>query len=491
MGERVEPSALVVDHDQAVQRRLERCVAVLRRMVDGGWFGGHEDTVGMEVELDLVDPLGRPRLINDAVLARLGRADMQHELGQFNVELNLAPRQLRGNVLRQSESDLADVFDRCRAGIEGLGVRLIAVGMLPTLSAEQLTVERISHSPRYGLLSRRMRAARHRPFLVSIVDGREPVEFTTDSVAPDAATTSLQLHLRVSPDRFAAYYNAAQTIAGAQVAVAANSPYLLGYQAWQETRITLLEQLLDTRRPKEVRADAPARVRLGDRWITDPMELFDEVVRDFPPLFPTLQAEDPDTALETGCVPGLRELRLHNGTVWRWNRPVYDVQDGHPQLRIENRVLPSGPTAVDMIANAAFYYGLVRAIVDSDPLPWAQVPFAVAERDLHCAARDGLAARLCWRGVDYPADQLTHEVLLPAAAAGLDAWGVDANDRDRYLGVIEARVRSGRTGAAWQTEMVRRLEEGGLERIPALYEMTRRYVEHAHTGAPVHEWPVS
>ncbi len=490
MGERVEPSALVVRHDPAVQRRLEQCVSALRRMVDGGWFGAHENTVGMEVELDLVDPLGRPRLINDAVLERLGRADMQHELGQFNVELNLAPRQLRGRVLRESESDLADVFDRCRAGIEALGVRLVAVGMLPTLSAEQLTVEQISHNPRYALLARRMRAARHRPFLVSIVDGREPVEFTTDSVAPDAAATSLQFHLRVPPDRFAAYYNAAQTIAGAQVAVGANSPYLLGHQAWQETRITLLEQLLDTRRPKEVRTGAPARVRLGDRWINDPVELFDEVVRDFPPLFPTLEAEDPDGALEAGHVPGLRELRLHNGTVWRWNRSVYDVQAGHPQLRIENRVLPSGPTAIDMIANAAFYYGLIRAIVDSDPVPWMQVPFAVAERDLHRAARDGLAARLHWRGVDYPVDQLIGEVLLPAAAAGLDAWGVDTDDRDRYLGVIEARVRSGRTGAAWQTEMVRRLEEGGLQRVAALHEMTRRYVEHAHAGAPVHEWPV-
>lgn len=491
MGERVEPSALVGGDGHEVQRRLERCAAALRRMVDGGRFGAHEDTIGMEVELDLVDPLGRPRLINDAVLTRLGRADMQHELGQFNIELNLAPRLFGGRVLRETESDLADVFDRCRAAIEGLGVRLVAVGMLPTLSAEQLTVERISHNPRYALLARRMRAARHRPFSVRIVDGCEPVEFSTDSVAPDAATTSLQLHLRVPPDRFADYYNAAQTIAGAQVAVGANAPYLLGYQVWQETRITLLEQLLDSRRAKEVRAGAPARVRLGDRWITDPVELFDEIVRDFPPLFPTLEAEDPDTAVEAGCVPGLRELRLHNGTVWRWNRPVYDVQAGHPQLRIENRVLPSGPTAVDMIANAAFYYGLVRAIVDSDPLPWTQVPFALAERDLHRAARDGLAAQLSWRGVDYPVGRLTREVLLPAAAAGLDAWGVDASDRDRYLGVIEARVRCGRTGAAWQTEVVRHLEERGLERIAALHEMTRRYVEHAHTGAPVHEWPVS
>ncbi|MGZ6800967.1 MAG: glutamate-cysteine ligase family protein, partial [Mycobacteriaceae bacterium] len=216
MGDRIDPSALVVGHADEVRRRLELCVAVMQRMVDGGWFDGHEDTIGMEVELDLVDPLGRPRLINDAVLARLGRADMQHELGQFNVELNLAPRRLQDRVLRDSERDLADVLEACRARIERLGVRLVAVGMLPTLSAEELTVERISHNPRYALLSSRMRAARRRPFLVRIIDGCEPVEFTTDSVAPDAATTSLQLHLRVPPDRFAAYYNAAQMIAGAQ-----------------------------------------------------------------------------------------------------------------------------------------------------------------------------------------------------------------------------------------------------------------------------------
>ena len=490
MGDRVDASALVVGQADEVRRRLELCVAVLQRMVDGGWFVAHEDTIGMEVELDLVDPLGRPRLINDAVLARLGRADMQHELGQFNVELNLAPRRLQGRMLHDSERDLADVLEVCRARIERLGARLLAVGMLPTLSAEHLTIERISSNPRYALLCRRMRAARQRPFLVRIIDGCEPVEFTTDSVAPEAAATSLQLHLRVPPDRFAAYYNAAQMIAGAQVAVAANSPYLLARQVWQETRITLLEQLFDTRRRREVRAGAPARVRLGDRWVNSPVELFDDLVRLFRPLFPTLEAEDPDAALGVGCAPALRELRLHNGTVWRWNRPVYDVQAGRPQLRIENRVLPSGPTPVDMVANAAFYYGLVRAIVDSDPTPWKQMPFATAEQNLHRAARDGLAARLCWRGADHPVDQLTREVLLPAAAAGLDAWGVDADDRDRYLGVIEARVRCGRTGAAWQTEAVRYLEKHGMERITALREMTRRYAEHAHTGAPVHEWPV-
>ena len=365
MGDRVDASALVVDHDDEVQRRLQRCVAALQRMVDGGWFVGHEDTIGMEVELDLVDPLGRPRLINDAVLARLGRADMQDELGQFNVELNLAPRRLQGRVLYDSERDLADVLDGCRARIERLGARLVAVGMLPTVSAEQLTVERISANPRYALLCRRMRAARHRPFLARILDGCEPVEFTTDVAAPDAATTSLQLHLRVPPDRFAAYYNAAQMIAGAQVAVAANSPYLLTRQAWQETRITLLEQLLDSRRPREVRAGAPARVRLGDGWVNGPVELFDELVRCFRRSFRRWRPRIPMPPWKRGVLRACASFacttaRCGAGTVRSTS------QAGCPQLRIENRVLPSGPTAVDMVANATFYYGLVRAIVDSD-----------------------------------------------------------------------------------------------------------------------------
>ncbi len=175
MGERVEASALAAARDPAVRHRLQRCVAVLRRMVDDGWFVGHEDTIGMEIELDLVDPLGRPRLVNDAVLNRLGRADMQHELGQFNVELNIAPRPLSGRVLRDSESAVTKVLDQSRARIEGLGVRMITIGTLPTLSAEQLTVERISHNPRYELLVRRIRSARHRPCVVSITDGCEPV----------------------------------------------------------------------------------------------------------------------------------------------------------------------------------------------------------------------------------------------------------------------------------------------------------------------------
>ena len=488
MGDRLDGSTLTVEREDEVRRRLEESVAALAAMVDGGWFVGHEDTVGMEVELDLVDPLGRPRLVNDAVLERLCRPDLQHELGRFNIELNLPPQRLAADALRSFECQLAALLGT--GEVEALGVRLAAIGMLPTLGAEQLTRERLSSPTRYALLSQRMRAERHRPVVVRIA-GRESLAFTTDSIAPEAAATSLQLHLRVPPERFAAYYNAAQAVTGAQLAVGANSPYLLGRELWHETRVALCEQVLDTRPHREVRAGAPPRAWLGDRWVRGPVELFDTIVRSLPPLLPTLSAEEPLASLNTGTTPRLQELRLHNGTVWRWNRPVYDNEHGHPHLRIENRVLPSGPTALDMAANAAFYFGLVRVLAESDRPLWSTTPFALAERDLHAAARLGLDAPLHWDGADHPAARLVLDILLPLAADGLDSWGVTAAHRDRYLSVVAQRVRSGQTGATWQTTTVRRLEEHNrLDRPAALREMTRRYVEHARTGVAVHDWPV-
>jgi hypothetical protein len=457
-------------------------------MLDEGHFQDHEDSVGMELELDLVDPLGRPRLINDDVLARLKRPDAQQELGRFNIEFNFCPRRLTSGVLHLIESELAATLKT--GGLEDLGVRLVSIGTLPTLGPQELTREQLSSPTRYALLARRMRGERHGPVLVRI-DGPESVTFVSQSVAAEAAATSLQLHLRVRPEQFACHYNAAQAIAGAQLAVGANSPYLLGRQLWQETRVPLCEQVLDTRPRREIRAGAPPRAWLGDRWVRGPVELFDSIVRSVPPLLPALTAEDPLSSVASGKVPRLSELRLHNGTVWRWNRPIYDVQGGRPQLRIENRVLPSGPSGLDMTANAAFYLGLVRALADADRPLWSQAPFAVAERNMHAAGRLGLDAVLHWDGVDLPATRLIVDVLLPLAEAGLDAWGIASAERDRYLSVIAQRVTTGQTGARWQTSTVEWIEaHAGLTRPAALREMTRRYSEHARTGAPVHDWPI-
>jgi gamma-glutamylcysteine synthetase len=213
---------------------------------------------------------------------------------------------------------------------------------------------------------------------------------------PEAACTSVQFHLQVAPEDFARHWNASQAIAGIQVAIGANSPFLFGRQLWSETRIALFEQATDTR-PDELKAQGVRpRVWFGERWITSIFDLFEENVRYFPPLLPITEDEDPVEVLHNGGVPRLGELRLHNGTVYRWNRPVYDVMNGRPHLRVENRVLPSGPTVVDMLANAAFYFGLVRELAEADRPVWTQLTFSAAEQNFHTAARDGIASTVWW-----------------------------------------------------------------------------------------------
>jgi hypothetical protein len=302
----------------------------------------------------------------------------------------------------------------------------------------------------------------------------------------------VQFHLQVPPDKFANHWNAAQAVAGIQVAVGANSPYLHGRQLWAETRIALFEQATDTR-PDELKAQGVRpRVWFGERWITSVFDLFEENVRYFPPLLPIMDEEDPFAVLEAGGVPCLGELRLHNGTVYRWNRPVYDVMNGRPHLRVENRVLPAGPTVVDMLANAAFYFGLTRHLAEADRPIWSQLAFGAAEDNFHAAARRGIEATMSWPGAgEIPVTELVLGTLLPKAYAGLDAFGVDPAQRDRLLGIIEDRCRTGRNGATWQTEAVWSAEHRrGLDRQGALHDMLLRYSSLQQTNEPVHTWPV-
>ena len=261
---------------------------------------------------------------------------------------------------------------------------------------------------------------------------------------PEAACTSTQFHVQTSPDDFADYWNASQAIAGVQLAVAANSPYLLGKELWRETRIPLFEQATDTRSEELKVQGVRPRVWFGERWITSVFDLFEENVRYFPALLPITDDEDPLEVLEDGGTPRLHELRLHNGTIYRWNRPVYDIADGVPHLRVENRLLAAGPTVADTIANAAFYFGLVRYLAESERPLWSQMSFSAAEENFHVAAQQGVDAQIYWPGIgQVRATELVLRRLLPMAAEGLDAWGVEGEVRDRYLGIIEQRCLLG------------------------------------------------
>ena len=279
------------------------------------------------------------------------------------------------------------------------------------------------------------------------IAGPERLSLQAASIAPESACTSMQLHLQVSPADFANNWNAAQVLAGPQLALGANSPYFFGHQLWAETRIELFAQATDTR-PDELKTQGVRpRVWFGERWITSIFDLFEENVRYFPSLLPELSDEDPVAELAAGRTPRLPELRLHNGTIYRWNRPVYDVVDGRPHLRVENRVLPAGPTVVDMMANSAFYYGLLRTLSEEDRPLWTKLSFAAAEHNFLAAAQHGMDARLYWPGLgEVTPDELVLRQLLPMAEEGLRRWGVAADVRDRYLGVIEGRAKTGRNG---------------------------------------------
>ena len=273
----------------------------------------------------------------------------------------------------------------------------------------------------------------------------------------------MQLHLQVEPERFADHWNAAQVLAGPQLAVGANSPFFLGQRLWAETRIPLFTQSTDTC-SVELEEPGSGRVWFGERWITSIFDLFEENVRYFPALLPEISDEEPEDVFERGEVPELKELRLHNGTVYRWNRPIYDIVHGLPHLRVENRVLPAGPSIIDVLANAAFYYGTMRVLDSEDRPVWTRMSFSAAEANFEEGARLGIDARTYWPGLgEVPATELVLRKL-PMAHEGLERWGVSQAVRDRYLSVIEQRCLTSMNGACWQAECVARLESRGLTR---------------------------
>jgi hypothetical protein len=293
----------------------------------------------------------------------------------------------------------------------------------------------------------------------------------------------------VSPDDFAGYWNAAEAIAGVQVAVGANSPFLFGKALVAESRIPLFEQSTDTRAEELKTQGVRPRVWFGERWITSIFDLFEENSRYFPALLPISSDEDPVAVLDAGGVPRLDELRLHNGTVYRWNRPVYDIGDGSPHLRVENRVLPAGPTVVDTMANAAFFAGLVRALANQDRPLWTQMSFQAANENFVAGIRGGIDAEVYWPEIgQVRVVELVVRKLLPLAAEGLRLWEVDETEIGRLLDIIERRCLRAANGATWQTAEVARREASGESREDALRGMLGAYVALMHTNEPVHTW---
>ncbi|MBV9720430.1 MAG: glutamate--cysteine ligase [Mycobacterium sp.] len=495
MGKEVKRTTYDRVDRQEYRRKVQLCLDVFETMLTQSSFEFDRPMTGMEIECNLVDGDYQPAMSNQDVLAAIADSAYQTELGAYNIEFNVPPRPLGGRTGMELEAEVRASLNSAETKANAGGAHIVMIGILPTLMPEHLADGWMSESSRYVALNDSIFNARGEDIQIDI-SGPEPLSLNSASIAPESACTSMQLHLQVSPDGFASNWNAAQALAGPQLALAANSPYFFGHQLWSETRIELFAQSTDTR-PDELKVQGVRpRVWFGERWITSIFDLFEENVRYFPSLLPEVSDEDPVAELAAGRTPHLAELRLHNGTVYRWNRPVYDVVDvngvGRPHLRVENRVLPAGPTVIDMLANAAFYYGMLRTLSEDDRPVWTKMSFAVAQQNFREAAQQGMQAALYWPGLgEVTADELILSELLPMADQGLQRWGVATEVRERFLGVIEGRARSRRNGAAWQVSTVRALQEGGMTRPAALAEMLRRYCQHMHTNEPVHSWEVA
>lgn len=494
MGEEISGTEFSREQRREYRRKVQLCLDVFETMLSQSSFEFDRPLTGMEIECNLVDDEYQPTLRNREVLAAIADPAYQTELGAYNIEFNVPPRPLPGQSALELETEVRASLNAAEAKANAHGAHIVMIGILPTLLSEHLQSGWMSDSTRYQALNDSIFTARGEDIDIDIA-GPERLCLQSADIAPESACTSMQLHLQVSPADFAKNWNAAQVIAGPQLALGANSPYFFGHELWAETRIELFGQATDTR-PDELKTQGVRpRVWFGERWITSIFDLFEENVRYFPSLLPELSDEDPVATLAAGRTPQLAELRLHNGTIYRWNRPVYDIvgdgAEAKPHLRVENRVLPAGPTVIDMLANSAFYYGTLRALTDDERPLWTKMSFAAAEHNFTAAARHGMDARLYWPGLgEVTPDELVLRELLPLAHEGLRRWGVSAEVRDRYLGVIEGRAKSGRNGATWQTSTVHALQERGLARPAALAEMLRLYCESMHSNIPVHTWEI-
>jgi hypothetical protein len=493
MGRDIETTEFTREDWRVYDEKLKACLSVLRDLIDSGVFEVGRRLVGIEIEAALADSEGRALPINEQVLGRLVPGVFQPELARFNLEFSATPCPLVGDCFRTVEAKLNGLLSQTQAAAKSFEAQAIFIGILPTITPYDVTKQNLSANARYKALNDNILAARGEPILIDI-EGDESLRMVADSIMFEAACTSTQLHFQVPPGESAAYWNAAQALSAPLVAVAANSPFFLGRQLHHETRITLFCQATDTRNQELARQGVPPRVWFGQRWLRkDLFELFEENLRYFPALLPICDGEDPHAVLASGGIPRLSELTLHNGTIYRWNRPVYDVSEGRPHFRIENRVLPAGPSVPDSVANTALYFGLLNALAHAERPVWEEMSFKTAATNFFRAARHGLAARLSWPrvGARVPVTELLRDHLIPLASEGLRAWSIDQADIDRYLGIIDQRTATGQNGAAWQISTHRDLiDRYGLTRAEAARELVHRYVKYSKEGVPVHCWPI-
>jgi len=475
MGDEITHSQFQALDFALFEQHLSRETELLGEWFTQEKFSTDVPVCGLEMEAWLIDDDALPAPVNREFLAAVDDPLVVPELARFNVELNVEPRPLHGAALAELHRGLQQTWQDCVRAAASLHTRLVMIGILPSVAQSDLTLANMSEMKRYLALNDQVLRLRGGKPLTLDIHGHEHLHVLHQDVMLESAATSLQLHLKVGQRQALRYYNAAQIVSAPMVAASVNSPYLFGKDLWDETRIPLFEQSVEVGGFAGASRGPVRRVSFGTGYAKESLyECFVENREHYPVLLP-IEFQAPDAQM--------RHLRLHNGTIWRWNRPLIGFDDdGTPHLRIEHRVLPAGPTVTDSIANAAFFYGLVHALATGDVAPELQLPFATARDNFYAAARDGLDAQITWLdGRKRPARSLLLDQLLPLARYGLGLLDIDPADRDLYLGIVKARLRNACTGAGWQRAYVARHGHD-------MQALTEAYYQRQQSGLPVHDW---
>ncbi|MEP4148706.1 MAG: glutamate-cysteine ligase family protein [Halioglobus sp.] len=478
---------------QAFSACLEDNLRALCQLLAQPGFGVGQASLGAELEMYIVDERGYPLYANQEILDDADDPSLTLELNRYNLEFNLPPFSLAQQAFQQTEQAILERLARLASVAAKRGGRIVPIGILPTLRESDFGDHCVTDRRRYHALVHQLIERRGDHFNIDI-NGAEPLKLAMRDITLEGANTSFQVHYRVAPEAYADTFNAIQLMTPLALAIGANSPSLFGHSLWHETRIPLFKQSIDTRHLDPYGWNEPARVSFGQGWARQGAEeLFREVVRIYPPLLPVCGERSPAEEIAEGLVPSLGELKLHQSTVWLWNRPIYDdVNGGH--LRIEMRALPAGPTAVDMVANAAFLIGAAEGIRSQINELLPAIPFHNAEYNFYRAAQHGLEAKLVWPTLvqsghaEQPVTRII-ENMLPVAREGLTAIGVSEAESDRYLGVIEQRLESGQTGAVWQQRKLALLKQQ-MPAQQALHELLECFIGHSADNLPVAQWPL-
>ena len=463
----------------------------LERMLDAGMFEEDVRRIGGEQEMFLVDSAMRPAPLAVEVIEESGDKRLTTEIGKFNLEANLSPRAFHGDALGKMEIELNEVLDIVRATAKRFNAGVVLAGILPTIQLSDLTHDNLTPNPRYHEIDR-VCTQLHGENRAIHINGLDELQLTLQDTFIEFSNTSFQVHLQTGARDFVRYYNWAQAMSGPILASAVNSPILLNHRLWHETRLALFQHATDTRSLVHKERNQPPRVNFGDRWVDHSiLEVLHEDAVRFRVLLTQAVEENSLDVLSAGGIPQLAAWRLHNGTIWRWNRPCYGVMGGKPGLRIEARYLPAGPSVPDEMANAAFFLGLMMELPEEFGDITEYMSFDEAKSNFFNAARYGLNGQI--RGLDGKSRRVGRiilEELLPRARRGLERAGIDQDDNDRLLNIIELRVGAEMSGSRWMLDSYATMDKRAKPNV-RMRTLTAAMKGNQESGLPLHLWPLA